>query len=82
MRKWKIPGFKKRNVKSTGIVSIVIGTLASVTKEFQKWCKNLDTLCNATGMQKTVLLKTARVLKKSFGNVKLESPLVGPWLFL
>jgi len=51
-------------MRKVQVVPIVIGALGSVTKEFEKWCEKLGIPCNATGMQKTALLGTSRIIRK------------------
>ena len=55
-RLWKL-----RNVE---IVSVVIGTLGSVSAEFDRWIGKLGITCNFGVMQKTALFGTARILRK------------------
>ena len=55
-RLWRL-----RNVE---IVPVVIGTLGSVSAEFDRWMGKLGITCNVGVMQKTVLLGTARILRK------------------
>ena len=52
---------KFRNVE---IVPVVIGALASVSAEFDKWMGKLGITCNVGVIQKTALLGTARILRK------------------
>ena len=46
------------------VVPVVIGALGSVTKEFNKWIGKIGKVYNVGIMQKTVLLGTARILRK------------------
>ena len=55
-RLWKL-----RNVE---IVPVVIGTLGSVSAEFDWWMRKLGITCNVGVMQKIVSLGTARILRK------------------
>ena len=55
-RLWKL-----RNVE---IVPVVIGALGSVSAEFDKWMVKPGITCDVGVMQKTVLLGTARILRK------------------
>ena len=55
-RLWKL-----RNVE---IVPVVIGALGSVSTEFDKWIGKLGKTCNVGVMQKTALLRTARIRRK------------------
>ena len=50
-----------RNVE---IVLAVIGTLGSVSAEFDRWMGKLGITCNVGVMQKSALLGTARILRK------------------
>ena len=52
---------KLRNVE---IVPVVIGALGSVSAEFDWWMGKLGITCNVGVMRKTVLLGTARILRK------------------
>ena len=45
------------------VVPVVIGALGSVTKDFEKWISKLGIRYNRL-MQKTALLRTARILRK------------------
>ena len=53
--------WKLRNVE---IVLAVIGTLGSVSAEFDRWMGKLGITCNVGVMQKSALLGTARILRK------------------
>ena len=53
--------WKSRNVE---IVAVVIGVLGSVSAEFDRWIGKLGITCNVGVMQKSVLLGTARILRK------------------
>ena len=55
-RSWKL--------KIVEVVPVVIGALESVTKELDGWIEKLGITNNVGVMQKTVLLGTARILKK------------------
>ena len=55
-RLWKL-----RNVE---IVPLVIGARGSVSAEFDRWIGKLGITCNVGVMQKTALLRTARILRK------------------
>ena len=54
-RLWKL--------KRVEVVLVVIGALASVTKEFNKWIAKTGIVYNVGIMQKTALLGTARILR-------------------
>ena len=51
------------NMKVT-VISIVIGALGTVTKELVKGLKNLEITGGVETIQTTVLLKSARILKR------------------
>ena len=55
-RMWKL-----RNVE---IVPVVIEALGSVSAEFDRWTGKLGITCNVGVMQKTVMLRTARIPRK------------------
>ena len=55
-RLWKL-----RNAE---MVLVVIGALGSVSAEFDRWMGKLGITCNVGVMQKSVLLGTARILRK------------------
>ena len=55
-RLWKL--------KHVEVVSVVIGALGSVTKDFERWIRKLGLAYNIRLMQKTALLGTARILRK------------------
>ena len=46
------------------VMSVVIGALESVTKEFDKWIEKLGIIYNVELMQKTALSGTERILRK------------------
>ena len=46
------------------VARVEIGSLGSVTKEFDGWIEKLGITNNVALMQKTALLRTARILKK------------------
>ena len=46
------------------VMSVVIGALESVTKEFDKWIEKLGIIYNVEVMQKTALSGTERILRK------------------
>ena len=58
IRRW----WKLRNVE---IVPVVIGILGSVSAEFDRWMGKLDITCNVGVMQKSAMLRTARILRKA-----------------
>ena len=47
------------------IVPVVVGTLRSVSAKFDRWMGKLDITCNIGVMQKSVLVGTARILRKA-----------------
>ena len=55
-RLWKL--------KKVEVVPVVIGSLGSVTKGFEKWIQKLEIPCDVGVLQKTALLGTARILRK------------------
>ena len=55
-RLWKL--------KMVEIVPVVIGALGTVTKEFDGWIEKLGVTNDVGAMQKTALLRTARILRK------------------
>ena len=57
-RLWKL-----RNVE---IVNVIIGTLGSVSVEFDRWMGKLGITCNVGVMQKSPLLGTRRILRKVY----------------
>ena len=61
-RLWKL--------KMAEVVPVVIGALRSVIKGFDRWIEKLGIPLSVAVMQKTALLGTARILRKSVGNVK------------
>ena len=57
-RLWKL-----RNVE---IVTVIIGTLGSVSGEFDRWMGKLGITCNVGVTQKSALLGTRRILRKVY----------------
>ena len=57
-RLWKL--------KMVEVVPVVIGTLGSVTKEFDGWIQKRGITNNVGVVQKTALLGTASILRKVF----------------
>ena len=53
---------KMWKLKMVEVVPVVIETLGSVTKEYDRWIEKLGITNNVGVMQKTVLLGTARIL--------------------
>ena len=51
-------------LKKVEVVSVVIGALGSVTKEFDGWVEKLGITSNAGVIQETALLGTAGILRK------------------
>ena len=49
------------------VVSLVIGALGSVTKEFDGWIEKLGTTKSVVVMQKAALLGIVRILRKVLG---------------
>ena len=52
-------------VEKVQVVPVVIGTLGSVTKDFDKWMEKLGIPGDAGIVQKTALLGTARILRNA-----------------
>ena len=71
-RLWKL--------KHVEVVPVVIGALGSVTKDFEKWIKKLRTAYNIGVMQKTALLRTARILRRVL-ELKRNEHSVSLWSF-
>ena len=46
------------------IVPVVVGALGSVSAEFERWMGKLGITCNVGVIQKSVLLRTTRILRK------------------
>ena len=46
------------------VAPVVIGAIGNVTKEFDKRIEKLDIPCDVIDMQKTALLRAARILRK------------------
>ena len=51
-------------LKKVQVVTVVIGALGSVTKDFDKWMEKLGIPEDVGVVQKTALLGTARILRK------------------
>ena len=47
------------------IVPVLIEVLESVAKGFENWSEKLKIQCNFINMQRTALLRIARILKKA-----------------
>ena len=45
-------------------IPIIIGTLGTVSKNFEQWLRKLDIMVNFSTLQKACLLGSARVLRK------------------
>ena len=52
------------NMRTVQVVTIVIGSLGSVTKNLDKWLGKLKVKISISLPQKTTLLGTARILRK------------------
>ena len=52
------------NMRAVQVIPIVVGSLGSVTKNVDKWLENLDIKISISLLQKTMLLGTARILRK------------------
>ena len=46
------------------IVPVVVGALGSVSAEFERWMGKLGMTCNVGVIQKSILLRTTRILRK------------------
>ena len=46
------------------IAPVVVGALGSVSAEFERWMGKLGITCNVGVMQKSVLFRTTRILRK------------------
>ena len=55
---------KLSELRNAEIVLVVIGVLGSVSAEFDRWMRNLETTCSVGVMQKSALLGTARIMRK------------------
>ena len=51
-------------MKDVEVIPIVIGTLGTVTKQFEKWIQKLDLEITVEMLQKPCLLGTARIIRK------------------
>ena len=51
-------------IRKVQVVPVVIGAHGSVSKGFDKWIEELHIQCNFVDIQKTALLRTARILRK------------------
>ena len=52
------------SLKKVQVIPVVVGALGSVSIGFKKWIEKLEISPNITDIQKTVLLGTARILRK------------------
>ena len=57
-------------LKRVEVISVVIGAVGSVTKEFDEWIEKLEITKNVGVMQKSALLGTGEYIEKSVGDVK------------
>ena len=46
------------------IIPVIIGTLGTVSKNFEKWLRKLDIMVNFSILEKAGLLGSARVIRK------------------
>ena len=53
-----------RKLGNVEIVPVVVGALGSVSAEFERWMGKLGITCNVGVMQKSVLFRTTRILRK------------------
>ena len=51
-------------MKDVEVIPVVIGTLGTVTKQFEKWIQKLDLEITVEMLQKPCLLGTARIIRK------------------
>ena len=51
-------------MKDVEVIPVVIGSLGTVTKQFQKWIQKLDLEITVEMLQKPCLLGTARIIRK------------------
>ena len=52
------------NLKKIGVITVVLGPLGSVTKNFEKYVHEIGIKVDLPTIQKTTLLRTARILRK------------------
>ena len=52
------------SLKKVQVIPVVVGALGSVSIGFKKLIEKLEISTNITDIQKTVLLRTARILRK------------------
>ena len=62
--KWKIK--KMWSMKKVEIVPVVIGALGAVSKNFEQYMERLGIQIKTEHLQKTALLRTARILRIKF----------------
>ena len=62
-------------------MSVVIGALESVTKEFDKWIEKLGIIYNVEVMQKIALSGTERILRKVL-EIQRRDHSVSLWSFV
>ena len=53
-------------MKKVEVIPIVVGALGAVSKKLDKWIEKLGIHIRIELLQKTALLGTARILRKSF----------------
>ena len=63
------------------VMSVVIGALESVTKEFDKWIEKLGIINNVEVMQKIALSGTERILRKVL-EIQRRDHSVSLWSFV
>ena len=65
-RLWKLKREMKRlwKLKKVEVIPVVIGSLGSVAKKFDKWIERHEIDSNLGVLQKTALLGTAIILRK------------------
>ena len=60
--------WKTRKVQ---VIPVVIGTLRTVTKHFEKWIEKLEFDLTIEALQKPCSLGTARIIQKVLNNTKI-----------
>ena len=59
---------KMWGMRKVEVIPIVIGVLGAISKKFTNWIKKLEISIKVEHMQKTLLLGTARILRKVLNN--------------
>ena len=79
-RTWRDIG-RLLKLKMIEVMSVVIGALESVTKEFDKWIEKLGIIYNVGVMQKIALSGTERILRKVL-EIQRRDHSVNLWSFV